>query len=200
MKILCSLLVVIALLLFGCSKNNNSETIREAIVFQTLDSLFNPKAGVKVVLLEQFQTGPFTRKDSGISNLSGCVSFNGLLEGYNYKTSASLGCLTSDIGWHILLLEFHSYNLDTIPVYLRPSGYLKVTNTSSLLTRIWSTETAYENRIINGNSNNIFLHPAKLDTIFWAKWNPSINNYEPPIHDTIITLTCNDTTSLIVHL
>jgi hypothetical protein len=56
-----------------CSKNKNSNVL----VFRAVDTLLHPIPGANIILLEQ-GSGLNIRKDSGITNTAGCVSFSGL--------------------------------------------------------------------------------------------------------------------------
>jgi len=173
-------------------------------VFRTLDTSLNPIAGVKVTLFEIHENGlyyVYIKKDSAISNQMGYTSFDGLSQDYSYRPFASKDCFNSEMMPNIFKMKIQPNRIDTFDIYLTQTGYLKLFNPNTFKIRVWTQKFYLSAFDIPANSNRVLFLPTNPDTIYFAKWKATFPDYyEPPIHDTLTMLTCNDTTSISLQL
>ncbi len=186
------------LFLLNCSKQTNTPDIGSQ-TYRVLDSLRTPVAGAKVVLIEfDGQYAKYIRVDSGLTNNSGYVSFNNLIVGKTYLTSTTVGCLTSNLTPTIVIGYFTLGRRDTLEISVWPTGYMHITNPLPNHIAVWSHDFNYN--VFNPNSAFTIFLGRKTDTLHWAKFNPTTQSYEGNIFDTVIPISCGDTSNLPLHL
>ena len=188
-----------SLFLLYCSKQPNNPNSGSQ-TYRVFDSLGSPVAAAKVVLIEfapAYSNG--IRVDSGFTNNYGYISFSNLIAGKSYGTSATAGCHTSFVTWGVIIGNFSGDRRDTIGISIWPTGYMHIFNPLTNPALIWAGNPS-TNFVINPNSSATVFLSRKPDTIQWAKFNTTTHNYEGTKFDTVIQITCGDTSNLTLHL
>ena len=195
----------LSLFLMNCSKQTNTPNIGTQ-TYRVFDSLRTPIAGAKVVLIESdnpYITNPistFSRVDSGLTNNIGYISFNNLTVGKYYFTSTTAGCQIEFLTAVHKFANISDVIRDTIEISVWPSGYLNIINPLPNYISVMAQTYLFGGTILYPFSAKTIILSRRTDTIRWAKYNPTTQNYEGNIFDTVIPISCGDTSILPFHL